>query len=107
MHVDAATESEQTALSLVVIGAVGCAALAAQTFIRPNLDGDSLKSLALSYRARFMLRLGFSEAVMLIAFAVSRDRGGSYSSVSHSRSSASPGSLRPHAIYNRIRIDCR
>ncbi|MCE9623611.1 MAG: hypothetical protein K8R99_14835 [Actinomycetia bacterium] len=57
-------------LSLVATVAVGCMSLVAQALIPRPLDCASLKSLAMSYRARFFLRLAMSEVVGLAAFAM-------------------------------------
>lgn len=57
--------------SLAAIAAFGCASLAAQSYLPPALDGTSKKSLAVSYRIRFFLRLALSEAVAMAAFVLS------------------------------------
>lgn len=72
MHLDDQFESTNVALSLAVIAAAGFSSLTAPLLIRRELDATSLRTLALSYRSRFMLRLAFAEVVMLVGFAASK-----------------------------------
>jgi hypothetical protein len=75
VHHDHTDESSSAGLSLAVIAAVGCASLAGHTFVRRTLNCASLRTLALSYRSRFLLRLAIAETGMWIAFFVSRVSG--------------------------------
>jgi len=56
--------------SIAAIAALGCASLATQPLISRPLDCTSAKTLAVSYRARFFVRLATSEVVALAAFVL-------------------------------------
>jgi hypothetical protein len=58
------------ALAVVVTVAAGCLSLVAQRLLSKPLDCASPEQLAATYRSRFFLRVAFSDASALIAFAM-------------------------------------
>jgi len=72
---DVAKDSASPTRPIAIIAAIGCASLAIQPFVRRTLDCTSNKTLAVSYRERFFLRVALSEAVALAACAMSLSWG--------------------------------
>lgn len=56
--------------SIAVVAALGCSSLVSQPLISRPLDCASAETLAVSYRARFFVRLATSEVVALAAFVL-------------------------------------